>query len=58
MNLPLHHYSDAVNAFQKLEDPAQGRALSWLIDLVWYGRVLVCQLLTQSTLGDGIHEQC
>jgi len=29
----LHHHADAVNAFQKLEDPAQGWPLRRLVDL-------------------------
>jgi len=36
MILPLHHHSDAVNAFQKLEDPTQGWPLSRLVDLIRY----------------------
>jgi len=36
MLLPLHHHSDAVNAFQKLKDPTQGWPLRRLVDLIRY----------------------
>ena len=58
MDLALNGHADAMNAFEQLEHPTQGRALSRLVDLVWYGLVLTYQLLTQSTLRHGIHEQC
>src|SRR5215510_4747402 len=58
MDLALNGHADAMNAFEQLEHPTQGRALSRLVDLIWYGLVLTCQLLTQSTLRHGIHEQC
>jgi hypothetical protein len=57
MYLPLPHHADAVNAFQKLEDPAQGWPLSRLVDLIRYGVMAVGSLLTQAALRQGIHEQ-
>ena len=47
-----------MNPFEPLEHPPQGRALTRLVDLVWHGLVLACQLLPQSTLRHRIHEQC
>jgi hypothetical protein len=55
MYLPLPHHADAVNAFQKLEDPAQGWPLSRLVDLIRYGVMAVGSLLTQAALRQGIH---
>ena len=57
MNLPLPHHLDAVNAFQKLEDPAQGWPLRRLVDLIRYRCVVVGSLLTQSALRQRIHQQ-
>jgi hypothetical protein len=57
MILPLHHHSDAVNAFQKLEDPPQGWPLSRLVDLIRYRFMAIGSLLTQSALRQRIHQQ-
>jgi hypothetical protein len=57
MLLPLHHHSDAVNAFQKLEDPTQGGPLSRLVDLIRDRFIAIGSLLTQSTLRQRIHQQ-
>jgi hypothetical protein len=57
MHLPLHHHSDAVNAFQKLEDPTQGWPFSRLVDLIWYRVITLGSLLTQSALRQRIHQQ-
>ena len=57
MILPLHHHSDAVNAFQKLEDPTQGWPRSRLVDVIRYGFIVVGSLLTQSVLRQRIHQQ-
>ena len=57
MNLPLYHHSDAVNAFQKLEDPTQGWPRSRLADVIRYRCIVVDSLLTQSALRQRIHQQ-
>lgn len=57
MHLPLHHHLDAVNAFQKLEDPTQGWPLSRLVDLIRYRFMAIGSLLTQSALRQRIHQQ-
>ena len=57
MNLALHHHSDAVNAFQKLEDPPQGWPLSRLMDLIRYRFIVSGSLLTQAALRQRIHQQ-
>jgi hypothetical protein len=56
MHLPLHHHLDAVNAFQKLEDPPQGWPRSRLVDLMWYRFMPIGSLLTQSALRQRIHQ--
>ena len=40
MNLALHSHTDAMNAFEQLEDPTQSRPLRRLVDLVRYRLVL------------------
>jgi len=57
MNLPLHHHSDAVHAFQKLENPPQGWPLSRLVDVMRYCCIVVGSLLTQAALRQRIHQQ-
>ena len=57
MILPLHHHSDTVNAFQKLEDPTQGWPRSRLVDLIWYRVIAIGSLLPQSALRQRIHQQ-
>ena len=57
MNLALHHHSDTVHAFQKLEDPAQGWPLRRLVDVIRYRCIVVGSLLTQSALRQRIHQQ-
>ena len=57
MDLAFPGAADAMNPFEPVEHPPQGRTLSRLIELVWDGRVLACQGLTQATLRHSIHEQ-
>jgi hypothetical protein len=57
MHLPLHHHLDAVNAFQKLEDPTQGGPLSRLVDLIRYRFIAIGSLLTPAALRQRIHQQ-
>jgi hypothetical protein len=57
MHLPLHHHADAVHAFQKLEDPAQGGPLRRLVDLRRYRCMVGGSLLTQSALRQRIPQQ-
>jgi hypothetical protein len=56
MNLPLHHDSNAMHAFQKLEDPAQGWPRSRLVDLIRDRFIVIGSLLTQSALRQRIHQ--
>ena len=57
VNLTLHRHANAMNPFEQLEDPTQGRPLRRVVDLVWYRRVLTRSLLAQSTLRHGIDQQ-
>ena len=57
MILPLHHHSDAVHAFQKLEDPTQGWPLSRWVALMWDRFIAIGSLLTQPALRQRIHQQ-
>ena len=56
-HLALDNYGDHVNAFQQLEDPAQGWGGGGLSDLVGQGFLLLGQLLPQASLGDRIDQQ-
>ena len=56
-NLPLHRHTDAVNPFEKLEDPAQGRPLGRLVHLVQHRLVVSHEGLAQSTLRDRIDQE-
>ena len=50
VDLALHGHADAMDPFEQLEDPTQGRPHRRLVDLVRYGLILVCQGMAQSTL--------
>jgi len=56
MNLPLHYHADAVHAFQKLEDPAQGWPLRRLMHLIRYRCIVVGSWLPQAALRQRIHQ--
>src|SRR5262245_12281210 len=56
MDLTLPGHANAMNPFEPLEDPTQGRPLRRLVDLVWYRLVLPRSLLTQSPLRHGIDQ--
>ena len=57
VDLTLHRHANAMNPFEQLEDPTQGRPLRRLVDLVWYRLVLTRSWLAQSTLRHGIDQQ-
>lgn len=57
VDLTLYGHANAMNPFEQLEDPTQGRPLCRLVDLVWYRLVLTRSLLAQSTLRHGIDQQ-
>jgi hypothetical protein len=56
MNLPLHHHADAVNACQKLEDPAQGWLLRRVVEVMRYRCLVVGSWLAQAALRQRIHQ--
>ena len=57
VDLTLHSHANAMNPFEQLADPTQGRPLRRLVDLVWYRLVLTRSWLAQSTLRHGIDQQ-
>ena len=57
VDLTLHGHANAMNPFEQLEDPTQGRPLRRLVDLVWYRLVLTRSWLAQATLRHRIDQQ-
>ena len=57
MHLTVHRHLDTVRAFEQLEEPTQGWRQGGLIDVVRHSLMVLGSLLSQSTLGHGIHQQ-